>query len=154
MTQKLKTPLIPEKGIDLEPSTIMASSVETDFIRALVHLIAQGPGNSVALRCTSDGRLHVAASGASSEIYAVENGNAPDAYNAGSTFEFATAQYITDILIETHSATISFRNAAHVWGDDKAIPLGVASIDFIHYGIRIRNRVALSVCVYEITTYT
>ena len=153
MKQKLKTPLIPESGIKLDPSHIMESFVDTNFTRSLVHLFVQSQLGSVRVRGTTDGRIHVAAAGTSMEIYAVENGNAPDAYNAGSTFEFVAAQYVTDILVETNDATISFRNAAGVWGDDKAIPVGFASIDFLHYGVRIQNRVGAAVAAYEITTY-
>lgn len=153
MTQKIKTALIPEEGISLEPTHIMESKVETDFIRALAHLIAQAPNGSIALRATSDGRLLVVTAGTALEVYAVENGNAPDAYNAGSTYEFVLGQHTTDILIETNDATISFRNAAGVWGDGKAIPVGAVSIDLIHYGIRIQNRVGAAIAVYEITTY-
>jgi len=153
MDQKIKTPLIPESGIELTPSHIMESKVVTDFIRALSHIIGQGPRGSVALTCTSDGRLHVVSAGTYLEVYDVENGNAPDAYNAGSTFEQVIAIHCTDILIETNDATIQFRNAAGAWGADKAIPVGAQSIDFLHYGIRIQNRVALAVAAYEITIY-
>lgn len=153
MTQKIKTVLIPEGGIDLQPEGVMESVIETDFIRALTHLIAQGPSGSRALICTSDGRLQVVSTGTFLEVYAVENGDAPDAYNAGSTFEFVVAQHVTDILIEANDATISFRNAGGIWGGDKAITIGAASIDLIHYGIRIQNRVGLAVAEYEITTY-
>ena len=137
----------------MEPRDVMESEIATDFDRSLSHIIGRGPHGQVALRCTSDGRLHVATAGSASEIYAVENGVAPDAYDGLNTFVFADAQYITDIFIEANEATIQFRNAAHVWGADKAIPLGMASIDFVHYGIRIQNRVALAVATYEITTY-
>lgn len=151
--QKIKTILIPEIGLTLDPSDVEQAEVSTDFSRTFSHLVGKAANAGVLIRSTPDGRLYVASAGVSYEVYAVENGNAPDAYNAGSTFEFADPQYVTDLLIETFDATISFRNQAHVWGDDKAIPVGFTSIDFIHYGVRIQNRVALSVAVYEITTY-
>ena len=153
MKQKCRSVLIPEIGLSVEPEFIKEFEVDTDFTRALAHVAGQTGGRSILIKATSDGRLLVAAAGTSMEIYAVENGNAPDAYNAGSTFEFVAAQYVTDLLIETFGATISFRNAAGVWGDNKALPVGAYSIDLIHYGVRIQNRVALSVCAYEITTY-
>ena len=153
MVQKLKTPLIPEQGISFTPRDVMESDVETDFGRSLSHVVAQGPRGSVALICTTDGRLHVATAGSACEVYAVENGNAPNAYDAPNTFIFADAQYVTDIFIETNEATIQFRNAAGAWGDDKALPLGIASLDFVHYGIRIQNRVPAAIAAYEITTY-
>ena len=151
--QKIRSVLIPELGLDLEPEFLNEYEVSSEFIRALAHLVARAGNRSVMLRATTDGRLHVAAAGTSMEIYHVENGVAPDAYNAGSTYEQVDAQYITDLLIEANDATISFRNSAGLWGDAKAIPVGVASIDFIHYGIRIQNRVALAVANYEFTMY-
>ena len=153
MNQKIRRVMVPEIGIELEPEFTEEYEVGTNFTRTLSHLMAQTGARSIAIKGTSDGRLLVAMAGGAAEIYAVENGNAPDAYNAGSTFESADAQYVTDILVETNDATVSFRNAALVWGDDKAIPIGAASIDFVHYGIRIQNRVALAVAAYEITTY-
>lgn len=153
MNQKVRTVLIPEQGLVLEPEFIEEFQVSTDFSRTLAHIVAQTGNRSIVLKATSDGRLLVASSGGAFEIYAVENGAAPDAYNAGSTYEFVLAQYTTDFLIETNGATISFRDAAGVWGDAKAMPVGGHSIDFIHYGVRIQNRVALAVSDYEITTY-
>lgn len=151
--QKVRSILLPELGLDLEPEFVREIKVGTDFSRVLAHLCARTGQRSIAIKATSDGRLMVAMAGGAAEIYAVENGDAPDAYNAGSTFEFVEAQYVTDILVEANDATVSFRNAAAVWGDDKAMPIGMASIDFIHYGIRIQNRVGLAVAEYEITTY-
>lgn len=151
--QKIKTVLLPEKGLDLEPDFVIDAEVSTEFTRAIAHLAARAGKRSIMLEATSDGRLHVAAAGTSMEIYHVENGVAPDAYNAGSTYEQVDAQYVTDLLIELNDATIQFRNSAGLWGDAKAIPQGAASIEFIHYGIRIQNRVALAVANYEFTMY-
>lgn len=151
--QKIRSILIPEIGLDVEPEFVRESEVSSVFSRVISHLAIRTGNRSIMVKGTTDGRILVASAGTSSETYAVENGVAPDAYNAGSTYEFAVAQYATDLMIETFGATISFRNHAGVWGDDKAVLIGMASIDFIHYGIRIQNRVALSVCDYEITTY-
>ncbi len=151
--QKIKTILLPEVGLDLEPPGVVSAEVSTDFTRNFAYVVGKGPDSGILIRSTTDGRLFVAAAGTSMEAYYVENGNAPDAYNVGSTFEFTQAQYVTDFLIETFAATISFRNALGVWGDDKAIPVGAVSLDLIHYGVKIQNRTALSVSVYEITTY-
>ena len=153
IVQKIKTILIPETGLDLEPSHVKQAEVIAEFNRTFAHLVGKGSSSGVLIRATSDGRLHVASAGTSMEIYQVENGAAPDAYNAGSTYEQVEAQYVTDILIEDNDATISLRNEAGIWGDDKAIPVGAVSIEFIHYGIRIQNRVALSVATYEFTMY-
>lgn len=151
--QKIRSILIPEIGLDVEPKFVKESKIETVFSRTLSHLAARTGTRSILLKATPDGRLHVAAAGTSMEIYAVENGAAPDAYNAGSTYESADAIYVTDLLIELNDVTIQFRNAALAWGDAKAIPMGAVSIDLIHYGVRIQNRVAFAVGNYEITTY-
>lgn len=151
--QKIRTVLLPEIGLELEPEFIIEFDVGSDFSRAIAHIAAQTGNRSIMLKATSDGRLLVATPGTASEIYAVENGNAPDAYDAGSTYESADAIYTTDILVETNDATISFRDAEDNWGDNKALPVGMHSLDFVHYGIRIQNRVGAAVAVYEITTY-
>lgn len=151
--QKIKTILLPEVGLDLEPPSVIKAEVSTDFIRAFAYVVGKGSNSGILIRSTTDGRLLVASAGTSNEIYAVENGNAPDAYDAGSTFESVEAIYTTDFLIETFDATVSFRNALGDWGNAKALPVGGYSIDLIHYGVRIQNRVGASVSVYEITTY-
>lgn len=151
--QKIRSVLIPELGLKLEPEFIDESEVSTKFIRSLSHTVGRFGERSIIIRATSDGRLHVAAAGTSMEIYDVETGNAPDVYDAPNTFIQADAIFTTDILIENFAAEISFRNLAGIWGDDKIIPVGLASIDFIHYGIRIQNRVALSVAAYQLTLY-
>jgi len=151
--QKVRTVLIPEIGLDLKPEFVREFEVDTKFTRVIAHLVGKVGSRAIRIEATNDGRLHVAASGTSMEIYVVENGNAPDAYNAGSTYESVDAIFISDVLVETNDATISFRNAAGVWGNDKAVPVGMASIDFTHYGVRIQNRVAAAVAAYEITTY-
>lgn len=153
MLQKVRTVLIPELGLDLEPEFINEFEVNTEFSRVLAHVVGRTGNRSIIIRATSDGRLLVAAAGTSMEVYAVETGDAEDAYAAADTFEFVDAQYLTDIMIETHPAQISFRNAAGIWGDDKIILVGAASIDFLHYGIRVQNRGAGNVADYEITTY-
>lgn len=153
MLQKIRTILIPEIGLELEPEYLNEFEIGTEFSRTLAHIVAQTGSRSIVLKATSDGRLLVAAAGTANEIYAVKKGNAPDDYNAGSTLESVEAIYTTDFIIETFDATVSFRNAAGDWGSDKALPVGGYSIDFIHYGVKIQNRVGASVSVYEITTY-
>lgn len=151
--QKVRTVLIPEAGLELEPRGVIESLVDTDFIRALSHLVAMSPAGAVMVRATTGGDLRMAAVSVAYEIYDVNAGAAPDAYDAPNTYNFADPQYVTDCLIETFGATIEFRNQAGVWGDPKSLPVGFYSFDFIHYGVRIQNRVALSVCNYEFTTY-
>ncbi len=153
LLQKLRTVLIPEIGLDLDPEFIQEAEISTDVQRAIAHVACRTGQRSIMIKATSDGRMLVAASGTAMEIYQVEEGAGPDAYNVGSTYETDVANYVTDLLIETFDATVSFRNAAGVWGDDKSLLVGFASFDLIHYGIRVQNRVALSACAYEITLY-
>lgn len=152
--QKIRSILIPEIGLDVEPESVIEAEITTDFTRSIAHLAARHGNRSVLLECTSDGRLYAAVAGVAYEIYGVEGElAAPNAYDAGSTFEQADAIYVTDILVETNDGTISFRNAAGVWGDDIALPVGFHSKDLIHYGIRFQNRVGAALARYEIVMY-
>lgn len=151
--QKIRTVLIPEAGLTLEPRGVNESVVETDFIRALCHLCAMSPAGPVLLNATTGKDLRVAVTGVGYEVYATHAGNAPNAYDAGNTFITVMPSMTTDLLIEAFGATIEFMNQAGVWGDPKTLPVGFFSFDFIQYGIRIQNRVAASVAVYEITIY-
>jgi len=153
MKQKIRTPLIPEAGLDLEPKFVEEALVETDFTRAFSHLIVRSPTGTVRVRGTSDGRVLVATAGGAFEIYVVENGTAADAFNAGDTFNQAYAFYVTDIMVETHQAIVSFRDVNGVYGNEKWVPVGFSSIDLVHYGMRIRNRNAGDNAVYEFTIY-
>lgn len=151
--QKIKTILIPEEGLELEPAYTVEAIVSTDFSRTFAHLVGKKTGGSVLLRATTDGRLLVATAGTAYEFYDVENGTAADAYAAGDTYDQIEAWYVTDIIIETFAAEVSFRNQAGVYGDDKYFPVGAYSIDLIHYGMRIQNRTPGSNTVYEFTIY-
>lgn len=151
--QKIRTILIPEAGLELQPPHVVESEIETNFTRAMAHIVGMGPRGPVLLACTSDGRIKTAAAGTGLEIYEVEPGTAADAWNAGDTFEYADAYSITDIFIETHPAIIAFRNAAFLWGDEKVAPVGFMSLELTHYGMRIRNRGAGNNAVYEFTIY-
>jgi len=151
--QDLKTVLIPEKGLSLQPAGVVASSVETDFLRSISHLVVQGPTGPVMVQGTTGGDIRVVTVTIAYEVYDVNAGSAPDVYDAPNSFLYADAQYVTDLLIETFGATVSFRDSTGVWGGNKSLQVGFYSFDFLHYGVRIQNRVALSVCDYEITCY-
>ena len=152
--QKIRSILIPEIGLDVEPESVIEAEITTDFTRTIAHLAARHGNRSVLIEATSDGRLHAAVAGVSYEIYGVEGElAAPDAYDAGSTFEQVDATHTTNTPVETNDGTISFRNAAGFWGDDIALPVGFHSKDLIHYGIRFQNRVGAAVARYEIVMY-
>ncbi len=151
--QKIRSVLIPEIGLDLEPDFVNEFEVSTEFSRTLAHLAAMTGNRSVMLKASSDGRLHVAAAGTSMEFYDGEDGNAPNAYDVGNTYEQLEAWYVTDIIIETNPAEVSFRNAAGLWGGDKYLPVGAYSLDLIHYGMRIQNFDPPNVAEYWFTIY-
>lgn len=153
MIQKVKTILIPESGLELEPRDVVEAEVSTDFTRTFAHLVGKGAGSGILLRCTSDGRLLVATTGIAYETYETEEGTALDAFDALHTYDQTEAQYVTDILVETHPAIVAFRDVNGAYGDEKRVTVGFTSIDLIHYGMRIRNRTPGSDAVYEFTIY-
>lgn len=153
MLQKSNTVLLPEIGLDLEPEFVKEISIDTEFTRVIAHVVGQTGARAIMIRATSDGRLHVASGGVSFEWMEVNTDNAPDAWDAVQTYEYADAVLVTDFDLENFAAIIQFRDHAGNWGDEKRLRVGVSSIDFIHYGVRIRNRVGASVSAFEITCY-
>lgn len=151
--QKIKTILIPESGLDLTPEFVEQSVVSPDFSRVFAHLVGKSDNRGVLIRATSDGSLRVVSAGVPFESYLIYSGVSEDNYAAADTFEFDVAYNVTDFLIETHPASISFRNLQGTWLQDKALPVGFHSIDFVHYGARVCNRGAGNNCVYELTVY-
>ncbi len=151
--QNILTILIPESGLDLSPEFIDQSVVGPNFSRVFAHLIGKADDRGILIRATSDGSLRVVSAGVPFEIYSINSGICVDTFHADDTFEFTTAHNVTDFLIETHPAIISFRNLAGTWLPEKILPVGMHSIDLINYGIRLRNRGAGNNCVYEITSY-
>jgi len=153
MNQKIRTILIPESGLSLEPPDIIEAEVTTDFTRAFAHVVGKTGRGGILIRATTDGRLYVATAGTTFEWYDVETDDAPDAWDAAQTYEYVEAVLRTDIIIEDFDAEYQWRNQVGVWGEVKRAPVGAMSFDYTHYGIRFRNRVALSVAVFEMTAY-
>lgn len=151
--QKIKTVLIPELGLNLSPDFIEQSIVTPDFSRVFAHLIGKADARGILIRATSDGSLRVVSAGTPFESYDVFSGTSDDPYTSVNTKEYSVAYNVTDFLIETHPAIISFRNLQGVWLADKILIVGYHSIDFIHYGIKIKDRTPGSNSVYEITSY-
>lgn len=151
--QKIKTVLIPEIGLDLSPEFIEQSVVSPDFIRAFCHLIGKADDRGILIRATSDGSLRVVSAGVPFESMIVFSGTGNVNYISANTKEYTVAYNVTDFLIETHPVKFSFRNLQGNWLDDKILPVGYHSIDFIHYGVRIKNRNDPGDTVYEITVY-
>ena len=151
--QQIKTILIPESGLNLEPEFVTESFVSPNFSRVFSHLIGKSSDRGILIKATSDGRLEVSSAGVPFEQYITFTGTGADAYQAPNILTYDVAYNVTDFLIETHPAIISFRNLAGVWLGDKILPVGMHSIDFIHYGYRIRNRNAGDNTVFETTIY-
>ncbi len=151
--QKIGTVLIPEHGLKLSPEFIEQSIVSPDFSRVFAHLIAKADDRGILIRATSDGSLHVVSAGVPYETYIVAKGTClTEAYIAPHILESDTACNATDFLIESFPAVISYRNKQGVWLPDKTIPVGMHSIDFIFYGLRIKSTAAGNT-KYEITCY-
>lgn len=151
--QKVKTILIPEIGLDLSPEFIEQSVVSPDFSRVFAHLIGKADARGILIRATSDGSLRVVSAGVPFESLIVFSGLGDAAYIAANIKEYTPAYNVTDFLIETHPCKISFRNLQGDWLDDKSLPVGYHSIDFIHYGVKIKNRSGANQTAYEITVY-
>lgn len=151
--QDIHTVLIPERGLDLTPEFIQQSTVSPDFIRAFAHLVGKADDRGVLIRATSDGSLHVVSVGVPYEHYSVFPGTGHTIYEAPNIKEYTDAYNTTDFLIETFDAVISFRDVLGSWGDDKVLLVGYHSIDFIHYGYQIRDRVEDSHTKFEVTIY-
>ena len=151
--QKIGTVLIPEHGLILSPEFIEQSEVSPDFIRAFAHLIGKADDRGILLRATSDGSLHVVSAGVPFEVYIVASGTSDNLnYHADYTYEYDVAYNVTDFIIETFPGIFSFRNSQGVWLPDRSIPVGIHSIDFIHYGFRIKKTAAGNV-KYETAFY-
>ncbi len=151
--QKIKTILIPEIGLELDPEFIQQSIVTPDFSRAFAHLVGYAANRGILIKATSDGSLKVVSAGTPFEEYIVYSGTCDIDHDVYDTEELELAYNVTDFLIELHPVMISFRNLQGTWLDDKVLPVGYHSIDFIHYGFRIRNRAAPNAPDYEITIY-
>ncbi len=151
--QKIKTVLIPESGLDLSPEFIEQSIVSPDFSRVFAHLVGKADDRGILIRATSDGSLRVVSAGVPFETYLTTPGTCENDYVAPHILEFDVAYNVSDFLIESHDAIISFRNLQGVWLQDKKLLVGMHSIDLIHYGCRIKNRVPGDDCIYEITVY-
>lgn len=151
--QKIGTVLIPEHGLKLSPEFIEQCVVSPDFIRAFAHLVGKADDRGILIRATSDGSLHVVSAGVPFESYLVYSGTCDVDHTVYDSEEFTIAYNVTDFLIESHPVMISFRNLQGVWLPDKVLVVGYHSIDFIHYGFRIRNRINTEDPVYEITIY-
>ncbi|MBA7523130.1 hypothetical protein ES705_15253 [subsurface metagenome] len=151
--QKIKTVLIPEDGVDLDPPFIQQSVVTPDFSRVFAHLIGKAADSGILIKATSDGSLKVVSAGVPFESYLVVKETSDNLeYVAPHIYESETACNVSDFLIELFPGFISFRNSRGVWLPDKKLPVGMHSIDFIHYGVRIK-KTADGAVQYEITCY-
>lgn len=151
--QKIKTILIPEIGLELDPEFIQQSVVNPDFIRSFSYLVGKADARGVLIRATSDGSIRIVSAGVPFEIYLVHSGTGSDDYTTPNTKEYTDSYSVSDFLIETHPSVISFRNLEGYWLPDKVLPVGYHSIEFIHYGFKIKNRNAGDNTSFEVTIY-
>ncbi|MBA7524612.1 hypothetical protein ES705_16753 [subsurface metagenome] len=151
--QKIKTVLIPEIGLELDPEFIQQSIVTPDFSRVFAHLVGYAANRGILIRATSDGSLKVVSAGTPFEEYIVFSGTGGADYAAPNIKTYEVAYNVTDILVESFPAIISFRNLQGVWLDPKVLPVGYHSIDFIHYGYQIKRRTDAGDTDFEVTIY-
>jgi len=151
--QKIKTVLIPEHGLVLSPEFIEQSVVSPNFIRAFCHLVGKADDRGILIRATSDGSLRVVSAGVPFESYLIYSLTGNDNYIAANTKASTLPYNVTDFLVETHPIKFSFRNLQGIWLQDKILPVGMHSIDFINYGFRLKNRNGGSNFVCEVTIY-
>ena len=95
----------------------------------------------------------VIASAVAYNTYEIYTGTGADTYNEPNSRDLPVSYTRFDFLIENFAAHISFKMGNGEWGGDISLVAGMHSIDFNSNGIRIKNRVLGSNCVYEITTY-
>ena len=149
LLQRVKTLLLPEKGLTLEPETPKDLFVSPETIRTFAWLFANDGANLRLLQCTDAGALHVADTGSGLSLVEVDSGTANDAYDAGDTFLYAAAKSKVWIVIETYGATIKFYDQNGAFMDEFSLPVGVAEFDVSTRGGAIQNRTAGQNCVYQ-----
>jgi len=156
VVERVQQHIIEKLDTDLSfiPERVRRWFIDNVFRRSLSYLVAFTEQKiAQTLRCTADGKLKVAVSGVGYTDYEEESGDAENTYAVADTFEFEEAWSVWDILIEDNGAEISFKKETAVWGDAKPLPIGMYSIDFSAYGIKVQNRAADSVAKYSITRY-
>jgi len=141
-------------GLRQFPSKIRDWFTSNIIQRAAAFLFAfTEEGKSVRLRATADGKLKVVSASAGFTDYDVFTGDALDDYDPTTTYEFTKPYSRIDLLIEDNDAVVSFKKENGTWGKDLTIKQGYHSIDFVLYGVRVKNRTAGAVAKYEITVY-
>lgn len=79
-------------------------------------------------------------------------GNAPD--TTPDEFRFNPPALVIDIMIFTNDALVSYTSDGVRWSTERRLPAGFAgSFDQLVRGLRIRNRVVLSVATFDITLF-
>jgi len=138
----------------LRPEEVREIWTDNYYRRSLSLLEAWAESEAKLLRCTRQGVLKVAITGAGLEEYVVETGTGEDDYTSSNTYHFDEQYSRWDILLEDYDAVISFRNKTDTdWLDDMILTSGWHSIDFVSYGIRIKNRVSGENVSYQIVAY-
>lgn len=149
MKQILKTIMIPEEGLVLEPESVQEVLVETDIIRAFAYLFGKSGDKRVSLECTLGGILKVTSTGTIFEDNEGFAGTAADAWSAALGLT-GVPQYL-EIWTRTFGMEVQRSTDGIVYQD--AIWLEVNSYYEINAStmeLRIRNAVPGSNATYRI----
>lgn len=149
LLQRVKTLLLPEKGLTLEPETPPELYLSQETIRTFSWLFANDGANMRLLQCSAGGALHVADIGSGLDTIEVDAGTAPDAYDGSNTFLYSASKSKVWIVLETYGATLKFYDQAGSFMDAFSLPVGVAEIDVSTRGAAIQNRNAGQNCAYQ-----
>jgi len=150
--QRVQRLAIDPTELELDPKESPVYWVSNLYQRTLTLLTGITSGGIKTISATNSGALHVAVVSSGLESYSVVSGDAEDTYATADTFTFTQSVNRWDVLIENNEAVISFRNSdTETYGADRPLPVGFHSIDFVADGIKVKNRTALAVALYNIT---
>jgi len=140
--------------LHLRPDEVREIFTDNYYRRGISLLEGWSETEARLLRCTKSGILKVATTGGGFEEYVVETGMGSDSYTTDNTYLYDIQYNRWDLLLEDYDAIISFRNKTNTdWLEDMILTAGWHSLDFVSYGIRIKNRISGQNVTYQIVAY-
>jgi hypothetical protein len=149
MVQKVKTRLLPESGLTMDPPVVDDLEVDNVLSRVLGYLLAYNGSKMQLLKASTAGALHTVNLGSGLSLVDVESGTGADAYSGGNTFNKTTAQSKAWVIVETNPATVAFFDSSALAMDEMNLPVGVWEFDLVNYGAKIKNRTGGSNTAYQ-----
>jgi hypothetical protein len=133
----------------LVPKFVRRYFVDNIFTRTFAQLLGWTGSKNVFLACTDSGYLKVSSTGTVNEHNKTLAGNAPDVY--GAAVDLARLVPTVDIYTFDFACTIKRSLDDVTYDDEIEIPANYFySFDCDTRYIKIKNKVALSVCRYQI----